>query len=72
MLTVNKKYLCQTMLDLYAMRGMILMPAGALSVVGLEMMSDQIQNKVVVCIVSDGNFDPKIFPYMFKIVQSIN
>lgn len=62
MLTVDKKYLCQTMDNLYAIKGMILMPAGALSVVGLEMMRDQIQNKVVVCIVSGGNFDPKRFP----------
>jgi len=62
MFTVDKKHLCQTMLDLYAMKGMIVEPAGALSVAGLELIQDQIKNKVVVCIISGGNFDPKRFP----------
>jgi threonine dehydratase len=62
MLTVTKKALCQTMLDLYALRSMIVEPAGALSVAGLEEMADEIKGKTVVCVISGGNFDPKRFP----------
>ena len=62
MLTVSKKALCQTMLDLYALRSMIVEPAGALSVAGLEEMSEEIKGKTVVCVISGGNFDPKRFP----------
>ena len=62
MLTVSKKALCQTMLDLYALRSMIVEPAGALSVAGLEEMADEIKGKTVVCVISGGNFDPKRFP----------
>lgn len=72
MLTVNKKYLCQTMLNLYAMKGMIVEPAGALSMSGLELIQDQIKNKVVVCVISGGNFDPKRFPEIKKIAHSVN
>ncbi len=62
MLTVTKKALCQTMLDLYALRSMIVEPAGALSVAGLEEMAEEIKGKTVVCVISGGNFDPKRFP----------
>lgn len=72
MLTVNKKHLCQTMLNLYAMKGMIVEPAGALSVAGLELIQDQIKNKVVVCVISGGNFDPKRFPEIKEIAHSVN
>ena len=71
MLTVHKNHLCQTMLNLYAMKGMIVEPAGALSVAGLELIQDQIKNKVVVCIISGGNFDPKRFPEITKIAHSV-
>lgn len=62
MLTVTKKALCQTMLDLYALRSMIVEPAGALSVAGLAEMAEEIKGKTVVCVISGGNFDPKRFP----------
>jgi threonine dehydratase len=62
MLTVSKKALCQTMLDLYALRSMIVEPAGALSVAGLEEMAEEIKGKTVICVISGGNFDPKRFP----------
>ncbi|MCE4215981.1 threonine ammonia-lyase IlvA [Pseudarcicella sp. GAP-15] len=62
MLTVSKKDLCQTMLDLYALGSMIVEPAGALSVAGLEEMAEEIKGKTVVCVISGGNFDPKRFP----------
>lgn len=46
MLTADKKHVCQTMLDLYAMKWMIVGPAVALSVAGLALIQDQIKNKV--------------------------
>jgi threonine dehydratase len=62
MLTITKKALCQTMLELYALRSMIVEPAGALSVAGLAEMAEEIKGKTVVCVISGGNFDPKRFP----------
>jgi threonine dehydratase len=62
MLTVSKKALCQTMLDLYSLSSMIVEPAGALSVAGLAEMAEEIKGKMVVCVISGGNFDPKRFP----------
>ena len=62
MLVVEKQVLCQTMLDLYQYYGMIVEPAGALSVAALEQMRSEIQGKTVVCVISGGNFDTKRFP----------
>jgi threonine dehydratase len=62
MLVVEKNLLCQTMLDLYQYYGMIVEPAGALSVAALEQIRTEIQGKTVVCVISGGNFDTKRFP----------
>jgi threonine dehydratase len=62
MLLVEKKVLCQTMLDLYEFYGMIVEPAGALSVAALDQMREEIKGKTVVCVISGGNFDTKRFP----------
>ncbi|MEY4274850.1 MAG: hypothetical protein RL638_1798 [Bacteroidota bacterium] len=62
MLVVEKNVLCQTMLDLYQYYGMIVEPAGALSVAALEQLRSEIQGKTVVCVISGGNFDTKRFP----------
>jgi threonine dehydratase len=62
MLVVEKNLLCQTMLDLYQYYGMIVEPAGALSVAALEQLRSEIQGKTVVCVISGGNFDTKRFP----------
>jgi len=70
MLTVSKKNLCQTMLDLYALKSMIVEPAGALSVAGLAEMSEEIKGKTVVCVISGGNFDPKRFPEIKLLASS--
>ena len=58
------------MLDLYALRSMIVEPAGALSVAGLEEMSEEIKGKTVVCVISGGNFDPKRFPEIKSIASA--
>ena len=70
MLTVTKKNLCQTMLDLYALKSMIVEPAGALSVAGLAEMAEEIKGKTVVCVISGGNFDPKRFPEIKLLASS--
>ncbi|MEN9729017.1 MAG: hypothetical protein RLZ91_134 [Bacteroidota bacterium] len=62
MLVVEKNVLCQTMLDLYQYYGMIVEPAGALSVAALEQVRAEIEGKTVVCVISGGNFDTKRFP----------
>jgi threonine dehydratase len=70
MLTVTKKHLCQTMLELYALNGMIVEPAGALSIAGLVEMAEEIKGKTVVCVISGGNFDPKRFPEIKSLASS--
>jgi len=62
MLVVEKKVLCQTMLDLYQFYSMIVEPAGALSVAALEQVRAEINGKTVVCVISGGNFDTKRLP----------
>jgi len=62
MLVVEKNILCQTMLDLYQFYGMIVEPAGALSVAALEQVRTEIVGKTVVCVISGGNFDIKRLP----------
>jgi threonine dehydratase len=62
MLVVEKNVLCQTMLDLYQFYGMIVEPAGALSVAALEQVRTEIVGKTVVCVISGGNFDIKRLP----------
>ncbi|MCX6193835.1 MAG: pyridoxal-phosphate dependent enzyme [Cytophagales bacterium] len=70
MLTVSKNNLCQTMLDLYALKSMIVEPAGALSIAGLAEMAEEIKGKTVVCVISGGNFDPKRFPEIKLLASS--
>ncbi len=72
MLGIEKPILCQTMLDLYAIHGMIVEPAGALSVAALTQIKDQIKGKSVVCIISGGNFDPKLFPEISTLALNNN
>jgi threonine dehydratase len=69
-LEIEKKHLAQTMLDLYQFYGMIVEPAGALSVAGLANIADEIKGKTVVCVISGGNFDPKRFPEIRDLVKN--
>jgi threonine dehydratase len=66
---VNKKRICQTMLDLYDTESILSEPAGALSVAALPILAADIQGKTVVCMLSGGNFDSKRFPEIKSIVQ---
>lgn len=70
-ITVEKKHLCQTMLDLYEIEAILSEPAGALSVAALEQLATQITGKTVVCVVSGGNFDSKRFPEIKNIASEV-
>ncbi|SEM06667.1 L-threonine ammonia-lyase [Paenisporosarcina quisquiliarum] len=48
---------CTTILDLYNKHAIIAEPAGALSVAALDLYSEEIKGKSVVCVISGGNND---------------
>ncbi|SUZ31729.1 L-threonine dehydratase biosynthetic IlvA [Roseibaca ekhonensis] len=54
--------ICITMLDLLNVEGLVLEPAGALSIDVLEVLRPQIAGKTVVCVASGGNFDFERLP----------
>lgn len=53
---------CITMLEMLNVEGIVLEPAGALSVDVLPEIADEIRGKSVVCITSGGNFDFERLP----------
>ena len=54
--------ICVTMLEMLNLEGMVLEPAGALSVDVLPELADLIAGKTVVCVTSGGNFDFERLP----------
>jgi threonine dehydratase len=54
--------ICVTMLEMLNVEGIVLEPAGALSVDALPELADQIVGKTVVCVTSGGNFDFERLP----------
>lgn len=56
-LLVDEGKVCSTILQLYNEEGMVVEPAGALSIAALDQYSEQIRGKTVVCVVSGGNND---------------
>jgi threonine dehydratase len=56
-LVVPEGKICTTLLSLYNEKAIVAEPAGALSVAALDMVSEKIRGKRVVCIVSGGNND---------------
>ena len=56
-ITVDEGKICQTILDLYNKDAIVVEPAGALSLSGLEQYKNDIKGKNVVCIVSGSNND---------------
>lgn len=57
LLLVNEGAVCDMILKLYDEEGMVVEPAGALSVAALDALKSQIAGKTVVCIISGGNND---------------
>ena len=56
-ITVDEGKICQTILDLYNKDAIVVEPAGALSLSGLEQYKEHIKGKNVVCIISGSNND---------------
>ncbi|WP_102958234.1 threonine ammonia-lyase IlvA [Mangrovicella endophytica] len=54
--------LCQTMLEMLNIEGIVVEPAGALALDALKDIQDEIAGKTVVCVVSGGNFDFERLP----------
>ncbi len=57
LLLVDEGKVCHTILQLYNEEGIVIEPAGALSIAALDQYKDQIAGKNVVCILSGGNND---------------
>lgn len=54
--------ICITMLEMLNVEGIVLEPAGALSIDALPEMAEAIRGKTVVCVTSGGNFDFERLP----------
>ena len=54
--------ICTTILDMLNVEGVVLEPAGALSVDALGDLAEDIRGKTVVCVTSGGNFDFERLP----------
>ena len=54
--------ICTTMVEMLNVEGIVLEPAGALSVDALPELANQIKGKTVVCVTSGGNFDFERLP----------
>lgn len=61
-LTIDEDRVCTTMLEMLNVEGIVLEPAGALSVDALKDMGQGIRGRQVVCITSGGNFDFERLP----------
>lgn len=62
-LLVPENAICVTMTDMLNVEGVVLEPAGALSITALSLMDrSEIAGKTIVCVVSGGNFDFERLP----------
>lgn len=60
---VPENAICVTMIDMLNVEGVVLEPAGALSIAALDRMDPaELAGKTVVCVVSGGNFDFERLP----------
>lgn len=57
LLLVDEGRICSMILQLYNEEGLVVEPAGALTLAGLEQYTDKIKGKNVVCVISGGNND---------------
>jgi threonine dehydratase len=61
-IVLSEDQICVTMIDMLNVEGIVLEPAGALSVEALGGLADRIRGKLVVCVTSGGNFDFERLP----------
>ncbi len=60
---IDENKLCETIIEMLNIEGIVLEPAGALEVDALRYIpSDMLKNKAVVCLTSGGNFDFERLP----------
>jgi threonine dehydratase len=61
-LTIKEDRLCTTILEMLNVEGIVLEPAGALSVDALQDLGQSIKGRTVVCVTTGGNFDFERLP----------
>jgi threonine dehydratase len=61
-LTIREDRLCTTILEMLNVEGIVLEPAGALSVDALQDLGQSIKGRTVVCVTTGGNFDFERLP----------
>lgn len=61
-LHLDEDRICKTILEMLNVEGIVLEPAGAMSIEVLSDVADQIRGKSVVCVTSGGNFDFERLP----------
>lgn len=61
-LGINEDRLCTTIVELLNIEGIVLEPAGALTIDALKDLGEEIGGKRVVCVTSGGNFDFERLP----------
>lgn len=61
-IAASEDRICATMFEMLNVEGIVLEPAGALSVDALVDVADEIHGKTVVCVTSGGNFDFERLP----------
>ena len=59
---IPENRICTTILEMLNIEGIVLEPAGALSVDALKDVKELVQNKSVVCVTTGGNFDFERLP----------
>ena len=63
---VDEGFVAKVMVEIYQNEGIVIEPAGALSISVLENIKDKIKNKTVVCIISGGNNDLLRYPEILE------
>ncbi len=61
-LSIPEDRICMTIIEMLNVEGIVLEPAGALSIEALADVQDLIRGKTVVCVASGGNFDFERLP----------
>ncbi|MFK7877144.1 MAG: threonine ammonia-lyase IlvA [Paracoccaceae bacterium] len=61
-LTIPEDRICTTLIEMLNVEGIVLEPAGALSIEALNDLQTQIKGQTVVCVASGGNFDFERLP----------
>ncbi|MEH6829950.1 threonine ammonia-lyase IlvA [Sulfitobacter sp.] len=59
---LSEDRICVSIIEMLNVEGIVLEPAGALSIEALSEVADQIKGKTVVCVTSGGNFDFERLP----------